>query len=140
MHSPTPRQSRLRGFVEGAMLTLVGLLAASTWYARPFVVAGPSMAETLLGTHRQLTCVDCGCVFRCGADVPGMLGKRAVCPNCGDATMRVDTAERLSADGVLVDRSAFLFRSPRRWELAAFRRPNKDRRSTSNESWGSRTK
>ncbi|HET6881340.1 MAG TPA: S26 family signal peptidase [Pirellulales bacterium] len=122
MHSPTARHARLRRFVGGVILTLVGLLAASAWCARPFVVAGPSMAETLLGSHRQLTCADCGCVFRCGADEPGMLGKRAVCPNCGDATLRLDTAEPLSADGVLVDRSAFLLRSPRRWELAAFRR------------------
>jgi signal peptidase I len=126
IHSPmhrlaVDRPSRIRRLIEGTVLTLAGLVLVSTWHARSFVVSGPSMAETLVGVHRQFVCADCGCTFLCGADEPEMLGKRAVCPNCGEATGRLDTVPRLSADGVLVDRSAFLFRPPHRWELTAFR-------------------
>ena len=113
--------SRPRRLVEGAAMTIIGVVLASTWHIRSFVVSGPSMAETLVGEYHRLTCDDCGHVFRCTADESEMLGLRAVCPNCGGVAGRLDTAPRLAADGVLVDRSAFLFRSPRRWELAVFR-------------------
>jgi hypothetical protein len=96
-----------------------------TWQVQCFVVSGASMAETLLGQHRQLACGDCGQTFCCADDEPIMLGKRAVCPNCGDTGQRLDTALAAAADGVLVDRSAFQLRSPKRWELAAFRAPSR---------------
>lgn len=79
------------------------------------------MAETLVGEHHRLTCDDCGYTFVCGADRPTMAGKQAICPNCGATAGRIDLAPCLPADAVLVDRSAFVFRQPRRWDLATFR-------------------
>jgi signal peptidase I len=112
---------RLRQLLDTGVLTLVAILLASTWHARAFVVSGPSMAGTLLGQHHQVTCGVCGFVYPCDAEEPEMPGKRAVCPNCGNATRRLDTAPRWPADAVLVDRTAFCGRSPRRWELVVFR-------------------
>lgn len=112
---------RLRQLLDGFVLILVAIVLASTWHVRTFVVSGPSMAETLLGEHHRLTCGACGYVFRSDAEQPEMPGKRAVCPNCGNAARRLDTAPRLPADAMVVDRTAFCARSPRRWELAAFR-------------------
>jgi predicted RNA-binding Zn-ribbon protein involved in translation (DUF1610 family) len=117
-----------RRIVEAAILGAILLAIAATWHIRAFVVAGPSMAETLVGMHRKLACPDCGWSFRCGADEAIMLGKQAICPNCGYRAQRLDAAPRLPADGVLVDRSAFLLRPPRRWELAALRDSNRGSR------------
>lgn len=112
-----------RRIVETSVSTIIALTLVSTWHLQCFVVSGASMAETLLGQHRQLVCGDCGATYRCADDEPIMPGKRAVCPNCGAARQRLDEPPAISADGVIVDRSAFLFRSPRRWDLAAFRAP-----------------
>lgn len=114
-----------RRVVEVSVACVVALLLFGTWHVQSFVVSGASMAETLSGPHRKLVCGDCGCELRCAADEPVMPGKRAVCPNCGDAQQRLDTAPKFAADGVLVEKSAFLFRSPRRWELAALRAPDR---------------
>jgi signal peptidase I len=117
--------SLARRIVETAVVTVIALTLAMTWQVQCYVVSGASMAETLLGQHRQLTCGDCGRTFRCGDDEPIMIGKRAVCPNCGDSRQRLDTALPAAADAVLVDRSTFQLRSPQRWELAAFRAPGR---------------
>lgn len=79
------------------------------------------MALTIVGEHHRLSCSDCGYCFRCGAEDQEMLGQRAVCPNCGDARRRLDTAPRQGADTIVVDRSAFLLHTPRRWDPVAFR-------------------
>ncbi|HEV3341914.1 MAG TPA: S26 family signal peptidase [Pirellulales bacterium] len=113
--------------METAVLTIIVLALAMTWQVQCYVVSGASMAETLLGQHRSLTCGDCGRTFRCADDEPIMFGKRAICPNCGDTEQRLDTALPVAADAVIVDRSAFQLRSPRRWELAAFRAPVRPR-------------
>lgn len=48
---------------------------------------------------------------------------RAVCPNCGHVENAVDDLADLAGDGLLLDRSAYSTRSPRRWEVVAFRHP-----------------
>ncbi|HWB13243.1 MAG TPA: S26 family signal peptidase [Pirellulales bacterium] len=117
--------SLTRRVVETTVVTIVVLALAMTWQIQCFVVSGASMAETLLGQHRQLTCGNCGREFRCADDEPIMFGKRAVCPNCGDTEQRLDKALAAAGDAVVVDRSAFELRSPERWELAAFRAPGR---------------
>jgi signal peptidase I len=84
----------------------------------PVVVTSGSMAPHLLGPHRQWVCATCGHTFECDWE----LLSHAVglnCPNCGTAC---DTSEGVDRPGdrVLVDRSAFLWRSPRRWEAVVF--------------------
>jgi signal peptidase I len=87
----------------------------------PYQVAGSSMAETLLGVHRDVVCGDCGCPFSCGTDRwPAAL--RAVCPNCGYAANDLESLPDIGGDYVLIDRTAFSIRPPRRWEVVAFRR------------------
>ncbi len=50
-------------------------------------------------------------------------GRRAICPNCGCVINGMDLLPDLDGDRLLVDRCAFHFRRPRRWEIAAFRHP-----------------
>jgi signal peptidase I len=87
----------------------------------PYQVAGSSMAGTLLGVHRDVVCGDCGYRFSCGTDL-SPVARRAVCPNCGYSDNNLESLPDQGGDYVLVDRAAFAVRSPRRWEIVAFRR------------------
>ena len=82
------------------------------------------MAETLLGPHREVVCRDCGHRFVCDADVP-RVSPWAVCPNCGYAENDLESLPDLAGDRVLVDKAIFRVRPPRRWEVIAFRDPQR---------------
>lgn len=117
--------SRLRLLAERGVLLLLGFLALRTWYVEglliPHRVHSGSMAESLLGLHRNVTCDDCGYRFVCGADARPVAA-RAVCPNCGFPDNDLDVRPDVAGDGLLINRSMFRLRSPRRWEVVAFRR------------------
>jgi signal peptidase I len=124
------RLTRCRRILETAVLVLTGLVVWRTWYLEGFPVLlrilSGSMAETLLGPHRRIVCGDCGFPFVCGSDFP-TFDFRAVCPNCGFAGNDVRDWPEAPGDAVLVHRSVFEFRRPRRWEVVAFRNPARPR-------------
>ncbi len=86
-------------------------------------IAEGSMAPNLLGEHFQLTCRDCRMVVRYDAHAPPRDG-RVVCWNCGaDNDHRID--QRVQAgQRVLIDRRAFDWRTPNRWDVVAFPMPD----------------
>ena len=118
----------LRRAIELAVLLAMAVAVLRTWFLEGFPagcqVSGASMAETLLGRHRDVVCADCGHRFPCDANGDAAAW-RAVCPNCGYAGNRVDDTAVVAGDRVLVDRSVFFLRPPRRWEVVALRRPGK---------------
>ncbi|HUY31213.1 MAG TPA: S26 family signal peptidase [Pirellulales bacterium] len=115
----------LRQSVETVVKLLIVLALVVTWQVEWFIVPTGSMADALVGLHRDITCPECGLPFACGADEPAMPGKRAVCPNCGSAAVELEAVPPAEGDRILVHRAAFLARRPRRWELAAFRDPSR---------------
>src|SRR5688500_13379753 len=83
---PTEPLNRLRLAVVVLMAAVFVPALFRVWCIKGLVrtirVDGPSMAETLCGSHFRVTCGDCGITFRCDADdYPD--DRRAVCPNCG---------------------------------------------------------
>lgn len=108
------------------MLTL-GLLAR-TWLIEglfvPLAVVSGSMADTLVGLHRDLTCGACGQRFFVGTD-QGRPPDRATCPNCGCLHNDLSGLPDLAGDRVLMDKSALLLRGPGRFEVVAFRQPDR---------------
>ena len=137
MHTPLPPAgSRLRSLIQRGIFVVVAVLVLRTWYVEgliiPCRVAGGSMAETLLGVHRNVICDDCGHGFACGTEQPPARSW-AICPNCGYADNDLGALPDLAGDRLLIHKSAFHFhvpgpwqyeRLPRRWEVAAFRRPS----------------
>ena len=116
---------RARKAVQRCVGLLIALFIARTWIVDglpvPCRVTGGSMATTLLGQHYAILCADCGYSFACEA---GPLdGYRAICPSCGWPNSVENDSLELSGDHVLIDKSAYLFRRPQRWEVVAFRRP-----------------
>ncbi len=115
----------LRTLIEGCVLTFVAIGMVQTWLldglVMPYQVAGSSMAGTLRGGHRDMVCGDCGYRFSCGTDL-SPVALRAVCPNCGYPGNDLESLPDRGGDYVLMDRTAFSVRPPRRWEIVAFRR------------------
>ena len=107
---------------------LVAGLTLRTWFVQgllvAFKVSGGSMGETLKGAHRDVPCADCGYRFACGTDA-GRIRSRAVCPNCGYAANDLASQQDIAGDRLLVHRSIFRVRPPRRWEVVAFRHPHR---------------
>jgi signal peptidase I len=111
---------------QGCVLFVLAAIAVETWlvggWIVPYRISGDSMAETLRGLHRDVTCRRCGWHFSCGTDA-FQAAVRAVCPNCGFAANDWESLPQMAADRVWIDRTAFAIRTPRRWEVAAFEQP-----------------
>jgi len=107
-------------------MIVLGAAVFNTWLLQglfsPCRVTSGSMAETLLGVHRDVVCGSCGFRFACDA-APRLISRRAACPNCGYLENEIEPLPALDGDRVLIDRTAFCVRSPRRWEIAAFADP-----------------
>lgn len=129
---PTLRQTigsvRGRRLISGGLLALLSLGLVEMWLVQGLVipcrVVGDSMAPTLRGVHRRVTCGDCGFSFSCDAE--GAV--RAVCPNCGAMDQRLAERPDLVGDRVLIDRTAFWRCPPERWQVVALRDPTQSDR------------
>ncbi|MBN2476128.1 MAG: hypothetical protein JXB62_16065 [Pirellulales bacterium] len=125
-HVPPRARSRPRRWIERLVWLALAALAMRTWYVQglliPCQVTSGSMAETLLGPHREVICGDCGHRFVCGADLRPV-SVRAVCPYCGHTQNDLETLPDIDGDRLLIGKSSFAFRRPRRWEVVALRRP-----------------
>jgi signal peptidase I len=111
--------------LRGVIGVFITLLVVRSWFVEPFIVPSGSMAPTLLGVHADLPCRRCGSRFAYGLDDGAT--SRVVCPNCGHVQIEESDPLGLDGDRVLVDRSAFRWRQPRRWEPVAFRSPTRPR-------------
>jgi signal peptidase I len=109
----------MRVWLRLLILILVGALAAQTWLVlglvTPVVVAGGSMAPSLVGAHYQVECPSCSRSFACGEDsIPADF--RVVCPSCG-AWSDLESAAVSPGDRLFVDRTAYLRGVPERWSI-----------------------
>jgi signal peptidase I len=113
--------SPYRRLIEITCLVISGLLLFRALGAEPYEVPTGSMAPTLLGHHRSISCP------RCGSRVDVGLGGRdrdyTFCPNCGQTELSVADAPPVAGDHLLVNKNVFDWRRPRRWEMVVFRSP-----------------
>jgi signal peptidase I len=115
-----PATSRRR-LVESLVLFVSAILFLRAIIVEPFGVPTGSMAPTLCGNHKALSCPRCGYPVRVGepgskkGDYPD-----ARCPNCGADKLDIDAAPEIAGDRLLVDKNVFRVRSPRRWEVGVF--------------------
>jgi signal peptidase I len=113
----------MRAIVTNLINLAIVLLVARSFFVEPISVETGSMATQLLGVHGAAECLECGEPIRWGTDltpfdVPGLL-----CPRCGGEQTEFAKRTTLGGDRLLVNRNAYLFRAPRRWEIVAFRDP-----------------
>jgi len=113
----------MRRLSETAVSVCLTLLLVGTWLVEPYSVVSGSMHPTLLGPHRDYACETCGRRAVLAADLPPMDGRRAYCPHCRSAGPIESELPIVAGDSLLVDRTAFWFRGPRRGEVVAFHLP-----------------
>ena len=84
-----PPHDSFREFLETIVFVVVLVLILKTFLAEAFVIPTGSMATTLLGYHKEVTCQQCGYRFLVNASVeadPAEMRHEAVtgatCPNC----------------------------------------------------------
>lgn len=84
----TEHKDGSREIVETVVFVVVLVLLLKTFLAEAFVIPTGSMATTLLGYHKKVTCAECGYPFTANAsDETGENGPRrnvlrCFCPNC----------------------------------------------------------
>ena len=137
------RDSRGHGreTVESIVVALTLALIFKAFEAEAFVIPTGSMAPTLMGRHKDLVCESCGESFRvgCSREVDEAAGRvnaaqsptRADCPNCGSArdldrrgvAWHDPTLDSFNGDRILVDKIAYDFREPARWDVVVFKYP-----------------
>lgn len=113
----------VRQTVEFLVVLCLCILVFRTFGAEAYIVPTGSMAPTLLGNHKELTCPNCGFRFALGHDEEDRAG-RAACPNCGQTELDGAPTVACSGDRVLVQKFLYDFRRPKRWEVAVFHFPN----------------
>jgi signal peptidase I len=124
-HHPPTGPRRLTGAL---VLVLCGLLLVRLFGVEPYEVPTGSMAPVITGRHRAGICPRCGARVIVGRPPDDGHGQtrphaydHACCPNCGCDHLQLDQAPEAGGDQLLVNKSVFTFRRPRRWELIVFR-------------------
>lgn len=120
MHSTVSRSTVLQ-FVVG---TFVLALVLRTWLVmglvEPVLVAGSSMVPTLKGPSCSIICEHCGQKFDIGTEFQT---NRIECLACGFAKNPAEDLPINRGDRLIVDRTAFQFHQPQRWEPVVFHSP-----------------
>ena len=122
-----------RALVEAFVSLFIAVLLFRTFAAEGYMISTGSMAPCLLGFHKRVVCPTCHITFPFGTaydtdedpDVDTLAANRsrAVCPNCGQPGIDVTEVPRNHGDQLLVNKQAFLYRSPQRWDVVVFRNP-----------------
>ena len=71
-----------RSSIEFLTALMLSVVIFRLFVAEAYIVPTGSMAPTLMGLHRELTCSNCKKSFAVGMDEQGRSG-RPLCPNCG---------------------------------------------------------
>lgn len=130
----------LRETVESVVVAFVLAFLFRTFEAEAFVIPTGSMAPTLQGRHKDVTCAKCGYAYRASASEevrldgspetdPGKHVARTVCPMCS-YELPVDPAQSgkletvsYNGDRILVGKGLYEFFEPRRWDVVVFKYP-----------------
>ncbi|MCG3181357.1 MAG: hypothetical protein BIFFINMI_03744 [Phycisphaerae bacterium] len=134
----TPAES-IKETIDSIIVAFCLAFVFRAFIVEAFVIPTGSMADTLLGMHRQYTCESCGYTFDVG--IQGSVttleaiqqlqsgGREVRCPHCGWAleTQVGSEADRerpnLGGDKILVLKYPYLFSTPRRWDVVVFYNP-----------------
>ena len=113
-----------------AISTFLLSLVLRTWLVmgiiNPVTISGSSMASGLRGPYVVATCMDCKTAIEVGAEFASQT-ETVSCPNCGQPRVPLTGLKIEQADGLIIDRTFFSRRNPRRWDVAIMRQPDDGR-------------
>lgn len=133
-HNEDPdRRGTFRALGEAFVSLFIAVLLFRTFAAEGYMISTGSMAPCLLGFHKRVVCPTCKSMFPFGtaydtdedpeSELPVASRSRAICPNCGQSGIDVSDVRRNHGDQLLVNKQAFLYQSPKRWDIVVFRNP-----------------
>lgn len=121
-----------RETVESIAFAFVLALLFRSFVAEAFVIPTGSMAPTLYGRNKDVVCPACGHDYAIGAsdEVDDRTGRlmlshriqQSQCPNCRHQH-DVKPLNVFKGDRILVNKSAYQFGAPDRWDVIVFRYP-----------------
>ncbi|MFO0818799.1 MAG: signal peptidase I [Pirellulales bacterium] len=124
----------LRETVESIVVAILLAFLFRTFVGEAFVIPTGSMAPTLQGNHKDVTCEKCGYGYQANASVENddHWNKDTVvattCPLCR-YTMALDwnkdpNQKSFSGDRILVSKFSYDLQEPTRWDVIVFKYPN----------------
>ncbi|MBM4075660.1 MAG: signal peptidase I, partial [Planctomycetes bacterium] len=136
---PPPFDSDRRGagrsLCESFISLFIAVLLFRTFAAEGYMISTGSMAPSLLGFHKRVECPTCKFTFPFGvaydtddesdSEDLDRVRSSAICPNCGQKAIDLTEVPRNHGDQLLVNKQAYLYQSPERWEVVVFRNPAK---------------
>ncbi|HYV37142.1 MAG TPA: S26 family signal peptidase, partial [Gemmataceae bacterium] len=110
------------------VLVICVLLLLRTFFLDAYHVPTGSMAPTLVGRHRACSCPRCGFTVQVGLherddaadETQARWYQHAWCPNCGAMGLPIHQSAVASGQRMIVNKTAFVTRSPKRWEVVVF--------------------
>lgn len=130
--SPGQPQGVVRETVESIAFAFVLALLFRSFVAEAFVIPTGSMAPTLYGRNKDVVCSGCGHSYAIGASdeldepgnflIPSWRIDESMCPNCRHL-QSVKDMPVFKGDRILVNKSAYQFGIPERWDVIVFRYP-----------------
>jgi signal peptidase I len=132
--SPTTWKDSNRDLIEQIVVALILAFLIRGFEAEAFVIPTGSMAPTLMGRHKDLTCPECGQPFQVNASdevegfAPNSRVRAATCINC---RVPVDVSGEPSFKGDRILVMKFLYSlpflpgggGPERWDVVVFKYP-----------------
>lgn len=134
---PSPKGGH-RETVEAVVVAFILALLVRGFEAEAFVIPTGSMAPTLMGRHKEVTCPQCGFVYAVNTseEVEGGTGFRSsrpmvhtgICVNCRYQA-RIDREPSFKGDRILVMKFPYDLpflpgaSEPNRWDVVVFRYP-----------------
>ena len=129
-----------RDFIEQIVVAIILAVLIRGFDAEAFVIPTGSMAPTLMGRHKEISCPECGLVYAINAseEIDDYVASRkdkdihevGICVNCRYRTI-VDDAPSFKGDRILVMKFPYELpflpgsAGPRRWDVVVFHYPNK---------------
>ena len=135
-------QAGIRETIESIAIALILAFVFRTFEAEAFVIPTGSMAPTLMGRHKDLTCPKCGYAFQASAssEVDPDTGRRTNsmvdqcrCPMCrypirvSPPNPQHENYASYNGDRILVAKFPYRFTEPRRWDVVVFKYPEQAR-------------
>jgi signal peptidase I len=117
--------------IESSVIAVILALLFRTFEAEAFVIPTGSMAPTLQGRHKDVKCDQCGYSYRTGASLGHEMSSKGpvvetTCPMCRYG-LRIDPNRSnhgsFSGDRILVNKFAYQFGEPQRWDVIVFKFP-----------------
>jgi len=134
-----PHNQYMRETVESIVVAFILAFLFRAFVAEAFVIPTGSMAPTLMGAHKDLTCRECGSQYQVGASLEFrsdsgartgdyVIGSTSsICRAVNAIDFQDANQATFSGDRILVSKFDYVMGKPKRWDVIVFKFPEEAR-------------